>query len=289
MKKILLISIVAAILIIPVASANIVEENEPVTSNVSMEDFTHTVFVEYAAHTTCPYCVVASNQLYSIYNAGDLDFNHVSLVYDAATFNIRNRLQDLGVVAFPRVFFDGGYKDILGAQPDEQAYRAAITQSGGRTVLDIDITVSATLKSGGTIKIEVTVVNNEVEYFNGVLRVFVVEKESRWNDKSGNPFHYAALDIAIDKSLALLGSNVKPLGDTYTFSKTWFGALHGFSDITADNIVIVAALYDPDTGYAVQSASAEPTIETSRFRLINPLLIQRLANWFPILSKLLSL
>jgi glutaredoxin len=254
-----------------------------------MEDFTHTVFVEYATLTTCGPCVTASSQLYSIYNAGDLDFNYVSLVSDEATSNIRNRLQDLGVIAVPRVFFDGGYKDISGAKPDEQPYRTAITQSGERTVPDIDITPSATLKSSGTIKIEVTVVNNEVEEYNGILRVFVVEKESRWNDNGGNPYHYAALDIAIDRSLALSGSNVKPLGDTYTFSKTWLGALYGFSDITADNIIIIAALYDSDTEYAVQSASAEPTRENSRFRSINPLLIQRLANWFPILSKLLSL
>ena len=143
-KKILLISIVAAILIIPVASANIVEENEPVTSNASMDDFTHTVFVEYATLTTCGPCVTASSQLYSIYNAGDLDFNYVSLVSDEATLNIRNRLQDLGVVAVPRVFFDGGYKDILGAKLDEQPYRTAITQSGERTVPDIDITAIST-------------------------------------------------------------------------------------------------------------------------------------------------
>jgi glutaredoxin len=240
--------------------------------------------------TTCGPCVTASAQLYSIYNAGDLDFNYVSLVADEYIKNVYNRIQDLGVTSVPHVFFDGEYKNILGAQTTEEVYRNAITLSGERTVPDVDISVSATLKGSGTIKIDVTVVNHEAEEFNGILRVYIAEIESRWNDAGSNPYHYAALDIAMDKNLLLKkSSNVRPLDYTYSFSKTWFGSLYGFSDITADNIVVIAALYDPNTGYAIQSAATEPASDNNCFRLNMPLLTQRFVNFFPNLPKLFSL
>ena len=289
MKKILLASIIVAILMIPVVSAtNFNVENKQVTNSSLMQDFTHTVIVESGTATTCPYCVTAANQLYSIYNSGDLDFNYVALVWGEGTVNVRKRLIELGVSSIPDVYFDGGYKRLLGAQTNEVAYRTAITQSGERSVPDIDITPSVTFKSGGTLKIEVTVVNNEAETYNGVLKVYIVEKESRWNDYSGNPYHFAVLDIPIDRSLSLPRSNVMPLGDTHSFSKTWIGALYGFSDITADNIVVIAALFDPDTGYSVQCSSAEPSTENSNYRIFNQILIQRLANLYQIFLKLFS-
>jgi hypothetical protein len=41
--------------------------------------------------------------------------------------------------------------------------------------------------------------------------------------------------------------------------KTWRGALYGFGDITQNNILVIASVFDPDSGYAVQTAAAEPT------------------------------
>ena len=290
MKKILIIGLMIAILTIPAVSTTIAQDNESIINSSSREDFTHTVFVEYVTMTTCGPCVTASAQLYSIFSAGDLDFNYVTLVADEYIKNVYNRIKDLGVTAVPHMFFDGEYKNILGAQQTEDVYRNAITLSGERTVPDVDISVSATLKGSGTIKFDVTVINHEAEEFNGILRVYIAEIESRWNDAGSNPYHYAALDIAMDKTL-LLGksSNVRPLDYTYSFSKTWFGSLYGFSDITADNIVVIAALYDPATRYALQSAATEPTRDNNCFRLIMSLLAQRFANCYPNLSKILYL
>jgi glutaredoxin len=229
----------------------------------SQEDFTHTVMVEYGTMTTCPYCVIASSQLYSIYNSGDLDFYYVSLVYDKGNANVRDRLQELGVSSVPDVYFDGGYKRSLGAQSSEQAYRNAITQCGIRDVPDIVVDANVEWKGGGTLKITVTVQNNEPEEYNGHLRVYIVEKESRWNDNGGHPYHFGVLDIPIDRSLPVSQSQQQgqpsPLGGTYTFRKTWFGALYGFGDITKDNTMVIASVFDPDSNYAVQTDAAEPT------------------------------
>jgi len=297
MKKYLVAGIVAFIMIMPIAGAsNILLTNKTEVKtpmSISNEDFTHTVFVEYGTMTTCPPCVTASSQLYSIYGSGDLDFYYVSLVSDESNYNVRGRLQELGVVSVPDVYFDGGYKKILGSQSNENPYRTAITQSGEREVPDIDIDVDVSWLGGGNLKIAVTVTTNEVEEFSGHIRTYVVEKESRWNDNGGNPYHYAALDIPIDRSLAVSKSQPGQLGEEYTFTKTWFGSIFGFGDITQENIIVIASVFDADSDYVVQTASAEPTVVSGsifQFILSRPMMILvRLMMDQGILSRLLNL
>jgi len=267
MKKYLITGVLAILLIMPiVGAANITNEKyEAQPSNIlSGNDFTHTVIGEYVTTTGCTYCPTASSQLYSIYNSGDYEFYYVSLVADMNA-RIYDRVLELDVPGVPDVYFDGGYRNLISAQTDEQPYRTAITQCGERTVPDIDIDVSVEWEGGGTLKISVAVQNNEAEEYNGHLRVYIVEKESRWDDIDGDPYHFGALDIPIDKSLAVPQGHPKPLGDSYTFTKTWLGALFGFNDITQDNILVIAAVFDGETDHAVQAASAEPTSSTEQF------------------------
>jgi len=261
MKKYLLVSILALILIMPVIGASNVKQKNKIEENTPMNvlnEFTHTVLAEYATTTTCGYCPTASNQLYSIYNSEDYDFYYVSLVADA-NYKIYDRVKELGIVGVPDVYFDGGYRNELGAKPDEQPYRNAIVQCGEREVPDIDVEVSVGWQGNSILKIKVTVQNNEAEEYNGHLRVYIVEPESRWNDATSNPYHFGVLYIPIDKSLAFPKAQIRPLANTYTFSKTWFGSLYGFGDITQDNIMVIATVFDKNTDYAVQTATAEPT------------------------------
>ena len=289
MKKILLGSIITLILIIPIASAvDISIEKKSEQPTPTMQDFTHTVFVEYGTMTTCGPCVTASAQLNSIYNSGDLDFYFVTLVWDEGKYNVRQRFLELGIVAVPDVFFDGGYKRVKGRQTSETPYRNAISESGEREVSDIDINMDVTWLGGGKLKIEATVINNEVEEFKGHIRTYIVEKESRWNDSGNHPYHFAALDIPIDKNLNVAKTLARPIGETYTFSKTWRGSLYGFKDIEQDNIMVIVAVFEKDTGNAVQVAAAEPTSKSGDYRQINPLFL-RILERFPVLGKLLLL
>jgi hypothetical protein len=273
-------------LVIPVASAiDVSIENKTEKPISIMQDFTHTVFVEYATLTTCPPCVTASAQLYSIYNSGDLDFYFVSLVANEGNMNVRGRVSALGVVGVPDVFFDGGFKRLIGGQGSEGPYRSFITQSGERDVPDMDITMDVTWLGNGDLKIEGTVVNNEAEEFNARIRTFVVEKESRWNDYSGKPYHFAALDIPIDKKLAVANNRYRPLGETYTFSKTWRGSRYGFEDIEQDNIMVLTVVYDIESDHVIESAFAEPTTKIGNLRPMN-LLFLRLFERFQIFERI---
>jgi glutaredoxin len=290
LKKYLVIGVLVLMLLAPICGASTIlsnsNENEKPRSS-SYADFTHSVIVEVGTMTTCPYCVTTANQLWSIYNSGDFDFHYVSLVYDVANANVRNRLKDLGVSSVPDVFFDGGFRKLLGAQTNELPYRNAINQSGVRVVPDIDITVSVSWLGGGKLKLEIIVANNENETFNGQLRVYIVEKESRWNDNSGHPYHFAAIDIPIDRSLSVPRAQSLARGDTYKFSKLWLGSLYGFGDITQDNTLVIASVFDPASGYAVQTSAAEPTI-VNGYVPLKSLILERLIDFFPILVRILK-
>jgi glutaredoxin len=273
MKKILILSVMAITLIMPLAETVTVtrsmKNNATVTpEKVTQGDFTHTVLIEYISKSTCPYCPTASSQLQSIYTSGDYDFYYVTVVTDKigelpelAQLHLAKRLQELGVKYVPNVYVDGGYKDLRGAQQDEQPYKDAINQSGQRTVPDINIDVRVEWKGSGVIKIKVTIQNNDPEEYNGHFRVYVVEKESTWNNADGNPYRFVIVDIPMDKNLAPQqhqARHQKPLSDTYTYTKLWKG------DITQDNSLVIASVFDKDTGYTVQTASAEP-MDTSSF------------------------
>ena len=256
MEKCLIIFVIAAALMMPMAGSSTTKSTQTV-----IEDFTHTVFVEHATLTFNYNCVNVSSRLYDIYNSGDLDFCYVTLIADWG-FNlpptIKDRLDELNNEVAPTVYFDGAYSHMIGERT-EQEYRDKITQAGMRLTPDIDIDASFEWLGGGTIKISVEVQNNELEDYDGRLRVYVVEKESRWLDNGSNPYHYAALDIPVDENLALMGCQVRPLGDTYTFTRLWDGSSYGFGDITQDNVMVTAVLFDRVTGDAVQAASALAT------------------------------
>ena len=294
MKKYLIAGIIALIMIMPISGAvNIFSTNEVEETQINNlgADFTHAVIGEYVTTTSCPHCPTASSQLYSIYDSGDYDFYYVTMVADENP-RVYNRASELGVTAVPDVYFDGGYENILGEQVDEQPYRNAIVQCGEREVPDIGLDVDVVWKGNGILKITVTIENNEPEEFDGHLRVYIVEPESRWDDSSSNPYHFGVLDIPIDRDAALVQGQPKPLGDTYTFTRTWFGSLYGFGDITEDNTMVIAAVFEKDSDYAVQTAAAEPTTsEGFQFifsgKLINLLL--QLIRENGILSRLLNL
>jgi len=264
MNKYLVAIVIVLILLLPAVGASnllVSDKTEIKTPLNNFEyDFTHSVFIEFVSTTVCPYCPTPSYQLGSIYDSGDYNFHYVSLVANA-NYKIYDRVKELGVSSVPDVYFDGGYLNILGKQDDEQPYRNAIQECGNLDVPDIDVDVNVQFKGNAILKISVTVQNNEPEDYNGYLRVYIVEIESRWNDASGHPYHNGVIYIPIEKSLAMprAQAQVKPLGDSYTFTRTWIGALYGFGDITQDNVMVIATVFDPDSDQAVETAVATPT------------------------------
>ncbi len=287
MNKYIVSIIIVTILLLPtVGASNLLSSSkieEKINLNSLEDDFTHSVFTEYVTTTACGYCPAASSQLYSIYDSEDYDFSYVSLVADV-NYKIYDRVKELGVSGVPDVYFDGGYRNLIGKQDDEQPYRDAIQQCGDRNVPNVDVEVNVQWAGNAILKISVTVQNNEPEDYNGYLRVYIVEIESRWNDASGYPYHFGVLSIPIEKSLAMPKAHVKPLGDSYTFTRTWIGALYGFGDITQDNVMVIASVFDPDSDHAIETSSATPTVSgyntIFQFPILENFKINQLINTF---------
>jgi len=295
MKKIFIGIIIMIMLMVPIAGAsNILSiNNKEITepSNISNEEFTHTVFVEACTQTWCPPCATAAAVMNDIYSSGTYDFNYVALVSDMNLYAAQ-RTNELDVYYIPDYVFDGNYTRYVGAGdlPDEYINRHI--SCGAREVPDIDIDVDVSWLGGGTLKITVTVYNNEPDKYNGHLRTYIVEKVSRWNTQTGQPYHHAVIGMPIDRGLTLVSSQARPLSDTYTFTRTWFGAIHGFSDITKENIEVIAAVYDGDSGYVVETASGEPTGSASIYQTSNLLIfkfLERYMGHFPLLARLINL
>jgi hypothetical protein len=77
--------------------------------------------------------------------------------------------------------------------------------------------------------------------YDGTLRVYVVEPESRWDDYDGNPYHFAVLDIALEETLSI------EFMDTYNTQLNWKGSDYGYDNIQEDNIMVIAAVFNPES------------------------------------------
>ncbi|HEC81239.1 MAG TPA: thioredoxin family protein, partial [Thermoplasmatales archaeon] len=213
------------------------------------ENFAHTVLVEYASTTWCHYCPIAAGQIQELYSSGDHDFVYISLVADKNP-EAGLRCGELDLTAYPTVFFDGGYKEIIGAQGNTTPYIKAINECGARTdVHSVDVSLHMKAHGEEGVIINLTVTEKEGEAYSGVLKVYVTEMISRWSDNEGEPYRFAMLDYAINQDIV-----ISPMG-SLVFTVTWDGIENGFI-IQPENIMVVAALYDSHTGYVDNVAYA---------------------------------
>jgi len=80
--------------------------------------------------------------------------------------------------------------------------------------------------------------------YEGTLRVYIIEPESRWDMYDGQPYHYALLDIVSTEQLS-----IDYLGN-YQDTLTWGG------DVSENNIMVMAAVFNPE---AIQKYAYPPS------------------------------
>lgn len=77
------------------------------------------------------------------------------------------------------------------------------------------------------------------QIYNGRLRLYVVEPLSRWHDAEGHSWHFGFLDLAANISLSI------PENETDHRTVTWDATQAGFSNVAEDNIMVIAAVFNP--------------------------------------------
>ncbi len=233
---------------------NITTPDENGNENTSITE-DHTVFAEYVTATTCHLCPPASIALQNL-NQSSQEFSYVTLVFDANK-NAQNRgWFGYKTVAVPTVYFDGGYLNFVGkaetinATRDE--YQHLIEESNARqTIKDIDLQTTATWNGDAEISVQIMITNNEPLPYIGFLKTYITEITSRWNDYSGEPYHHAFLDFAINRPIVLLPQQTK------TITTQWDGKTdhngHRFPDLMQNNTMITSAVFHImphlETGY----------------------------------------
>jgi predicted transcriptional regulator with HTH domain len=227
--------------------------------NTFLGDYTHTVFVEVATSQACPPCHYWNNNIYNTYNSGDYDFEYAEMiVYDHRWLILNSDAYqrmaiDYGITAYPTSVFDGDYRRIVGNNPSQLP--GVLDACGNRAVADIEAEISVTWLGNATIKVDISIQNNEATRYIGHIRAYVVEIISRYDTYYGADYHNGFLDFAFDKDIS-----INP-GGIYTDTTTWNGNEHAdnhnddFGDITRDNVKVILAIFNDINGYVDETVA----------------------------------
>jgi len=207
------------------------------------------VFAEVATASYCPDCPSVNEMLFDLYTGHEYDFYYVTMVGDKNEFAYERIKNDYNFYRYPTIFIDGGYRVLL--NNSRSALEEAIRESMKREKPSVDIDVNATwiqCPCQHGLDIEVEIRNSEKGEYDGMLKVYIAEINSRWDDYSGNQYHFAFLEFAHVENISMAPSEYRKI---YI---TWNPENH-FPDITLgsfDNLAVFAVLFNatPHTQYA---------------------------------------
>ena len=144
---------------------------------------------------------------------------------------------------------------IRGASDFKTVVKDKLSKAANRDLPMVEIWINSQWnKSQGALNNVVTVKNYGNETYKGSLRVYVTEINSRWSDYNGNPYKFAFLDYALKKEI-----EVKPF-ENKTFSQKWDPDKAGFKNIEAENLWVIAVLFNSEgkQGFAYPSEKKNP-------------------------------
>ena len=216
------------------------------------QDIKHIVFIEEGTATWCSNCPEVADVLHESYDPENPDFYYVSMVEDKNS-KAHGRLYDnYNILGFPTVFIDGGYGIIIGSANFKSLFKDKLADATSRNTPKIDLNVYAEWNENKSeLKSTVTIENKEQDTYDGRLKVYVTEINSKWSDWNGNPYTYSFLDYTMDKEIEL-----EP-DENETFSSTWDGSA---PDTYPENLWIIAVIF---TKESTQQFSDPPDDEHS--------------------------
>ena len=90
-----------------------------------------------------------------------------------------------------------------------------------------------------TLTVSMPLIKPSELVYDGVLRIYIVEPISRWDDHDGKPYHFGFLDFAYDNTVEVDYMEKKNI------SVTWNPTSAGYSDVSPDNLMAIAVLFNP--------------------------------------------
>ncbi|MFO8132314.1 MAG: Ig-like domain-containing protein [Thermoplasmatota archaeon] len=193
----------------------------------------------------CPNTGAALEQLHG----SDSDFYYIMMVTDKNDV-AADRIDDYNPVVYPTSFFDGGYEVVAGGTSAVSPYRSSVQASRARARADVDLSLDVQWDDGDVV-VGVNVRSDAT--WEGTVRAYVVEPDSRWSDYDGESYRYAFLDFAIERSVTVDG--------TMYLDGRWNPGQAGYADVTRDNVMVVAALFNAEG----HTAYSDPPDNTRQF------------------------
>jgi hypothetical protein len=279
------------------SQANMQSESSDNKIESNDRSYTHFVLGEYGTMTTCVPCKYAHRALQYLWQNRtnwDLPFYYITYVYDKNNWSYQRMKNELDLQASPTLFWDG--------ESAMAKYNVSILAAASRAVKDIDINLNVTWQgavnevpnSGATgvpveqilrwnnseFKINIEVICNEPDGYNGHLHVQVTEKESEWyKDHYQDPETFEFKDYAYNGDVTFSGIG------TWTKTIYWDGCDHHdkdsppryFNHVKQDNIMVFATIFDKDnnnyadeaTGFSA-GVGTDPKLYDIYFGTTNP-------------------
>jgi len=240
--KILFITIVIFSLFSGASAIPMIQNDTSTYQNSSLEtESSHTVFCEFAVNTNLTNSAETANILQNIYESGEYDFQYITYVSDQYT-KASDWLGDkYNIRGFPTCFFDGGFEVLYDIPAIESNYENKIYIASYRNVHDLDVVLDTVWFEDCCSKkldIEINVINNENKPYNGIIRIYIVERNSRWTYQLGETngtYKYAFLDFALDERIYIpAGGNVS------IAAPTWINFV--VDDVDGGELVAIAVL-----------------------------------------------
>ncbi len=259
LKKTFVVLFGLLFLLLNVALVPVNSETTPGTQvqPLAGEDFTHNVVMELFVTTWCQYCPDAEEASVDYSREYGEHFLFISMVCDAAeggNEKADERKADYNVETYPSAIFDGGYRDERSGDTD---YEDEIESSGTRDVVaNVDLSVDLSDNEDGTMDVSYTTTytdnNPMVPVFQSHIRVYIVERISRYPNDRGEQIPFGFIDFAFDEDLDMASQN--------EMSNTMTWRYDDYEDATFDNFIVIGAVFDKSSGserYSVQSATTE--------------------------------
>ena len=243
-------------LLTPVSHAGSQAEQPPQT--LAGEDFTHNVLLELFVTTWCQYCPATEEAAVEYSNAYGERFVFVSMVCDpdeGGNEKAEERSQRYSVNSYPTAIFDGDYREDRSGSTE---YEDEIEECGEREpVAAVDLEVDMVDNGDGTMDVSYATTyhsdNPLMPVFQAHLRVYIVEKVSRYPNNQGHQIPYGFIDFAFDEDMDM--ASEAEMTDTVTWR------FDDHENASFDNFVVIGAVFDrhtePNERYVVQSATTE--------------------------------
>ena len=191
--------------------------------------------------TNCGACPSAEENLKSIYEEKKYNFHYVTMITDKNN-DANDRANDYGIQYVPTAEFNGGSIEKVGSKSIEE-YKNDIKTCLNEKGLNVSIEVSMVKVDEDTINVKVEEFSNQS--FEGYLRVYVVEKESRYKNSEDEQIPYGFLGYAFDKEIKLYTNETK------NEENEW-----NEDNIDYENLIVIGTIFDKE-GYALASYITE--------------------------------